>query len=211
MRPFSIQYRTFTEWIKSGTRNTRYAKEIIKKHSLMPKLALNDLRNARISKATISNKQYVLLTSAEKTLRQKSLNVLSRMRRGERFNEILKDVDIKAVDVKRHLGNAIYKKRGRLLARPTDTIERNMVFYENGKITSITVTNSRDARRIAQYMNAVKEALHTGNDKPLRKFKNMIITDAYGKKRKFETNIEKLYEIEEQKEDSEFYEVYKWN
>ena len=211
MKSFSSKYGTFASWIKSGVRNTRYGKEIIKKHYLMPKLALNELRNARITKATISNKHYMSLTSAENTSRQKALKVLYRMRRGERFKDILKEIEIKAVDVKRHLGNTIYKKRGRLLARPTDTIERNMVFYENGRIRSIIITNSRDARRIAQYMNAVKEALNTGDDKPLRKFKNMVTTDAYGNKRKFETELEKLYEIEEQKEDSEFFEVYRWD
>lgn len=208
MRPFSIKYRTFTEWIKSGTRNTRYAKEIIKKHYLMPELALNDLRNARISKATISKKAFHLLDDHEKDLRLGSLKVLSRLRRGESFKAMTKEVDISSTDLKRHLSDVIYRKRGRIVARKTDTIQRRMRIYENGRITTLTTRTSRDSSRIGQYMGAVRQALKTGDDKPLQKFRNMVITDANGKKHRFETDLEKLYDIEEQKENPEFWEVY---
>jgi hypothetical protein len=46
---FSTDYRTYGQWLNAQPRDTRYAKEIIKKHKLFPDKSLNQLRNLRIS------------------------------------------------------------------------------------------------------------------------------------------------------------------
>ena len=42
----------------------------------------------------------------------------------------------------------------------------------------------------------------------LKKFKKITIIDAKGKKHKLETNLDRLYEIDDEMEDVEFFEIY---
>ena len=46
---FSKDYRTYGEWLKAQPRDTRYAKEIIRKHNLNPSATLSSLRKMRLS------------------------------------------------------------------------------------------------------------------------------------------------------------------
>jgi hypothetical protein len=110
--------------------------------------------------------------------------------------------------VKQHIKSTIYKRKRRWRAKTFDRIQRQMNIYERGIIKSIIVTNSKDASLIGKYYNDVKKALETDDESVLRKYKKRVIRDAKGKKHKLETRLEKIYEIEEAKEEPEFWEIY---
>ena len=206
---FSRTFSSFAEWLNQDQRTSRYAKEIIKKHILYPRLTLNELRDIRILNYDISKKSFISLSNREITLRQKALEVINRMRNGESFKNSMNGVDISIRDAKRHLGKALFKKRGRVLARLSDNIQRPLHFYEKGELTEIITRNFRDASKVACYMNAVKKAL-TGDESNLQEFKGKFIIDAKGKKRYFETDLNKLQKISEQIENPEYFELYSW-
>ena len=47
---FSKDYRTYGEWLKAQPRDTKYAKEIIRKHKFFPDKSLNQLRKLKIGR-----------------------------------------------------------------------------------------------------------------------------------------------------------------
>jgi adenylate kinase family enzyme len=51
---FSKDYRTYGKWFKAQPRDTRYAKEIIKKHQYFPDKSLNQLRKTKIADHDLS-------------------------------------------------------------------------------------------------------------------------------------------------------------
>ena len=63
-------------------------------------------------------------------------------------------------------------------------------------------------QKIGKYNSAVNEFLRTGDIKVLKPFRRPF-WDAKGKPHHFETNPDKLYEIAEQLEEPEFWEIYK--
>jgi hypothetical protein len=119
-----------------------------------------------------------------------------------------KEIGLDTESVKQHIRSAIYKRKGRLRAKRFDKIQREMNIYEKGRIKSIVVINSRDASLIGKYYNDVKKALETNDEKILRKYKRRIVKDAKSKKHRLETRLEKIFEIEEAKEEPEFYQIY---
>lgn len=157
---------------------------------------------------SLSRIAWIKLSGTQKYQRKLSLEVLRLMRRGKSLTSATKDTGFSKFLSQKHLGRYIRKKSGRYLPTITDSIQRSMQIYENGRINSIIVTNSRDASTIGEYFANVRKALETGDDSYLKKFKKKTITDANGKKHKLKTNLEKIYDIEEGKENSEFFEVY---
>ena len=83
-----------------------------------------------------------------------------------------------------------------------------MSIYENGKQSWIEVSDSRTASRIGKYNSAVNEFLRNDDIKVLKPFKKPF-KDINGKLHHFETDPDKLYEIAEQQEEPEFWEIYK--
>ncbi len=206
---FSKWYESFNKWKTARSRTTRYAKGIIQKHKLFAKLTLGELRKARISDLIFSNKRWSDLTASEKRERNLALEVLRNMRKGETLRASSKNVGLSINSIKKHLGKSLFKKHGRWFVKNKDRIQRGMTIYKQrvGKI-SIAVTNSRDASIIGEYFSAVKQALKTGDSSHLKKFKKITIIDAKGKKHKLETNLDRLYEIDDEMEDVEFFEIY---
>lgn len=149
------------------------------------------------------------LTSKQKVKRKLSLEVLRNMRRGTSFSFATKEVGISSYLSKKNLGRYLRKKFGRFVPTLTDSIQRSMEFYsrKEGRIF-IVVKNSKDASLIGEYFASVRQAMRTGDESLLKKFKRKTITDAEGKKHKFETDLEKIFEIEEGVEEPEFREIY---
>ncbi len=206
---FSKMFKTFHSWLKNKKTNfTSYVKSIRRKHTLNPSATLSELRTTPLSKLLLSTKEWKSLTAIEITERLRSLEVLRLMRKGESLFIALEKVGVNKSMILRHLGTAIFNKSGKWKITSFDTIERQMHIYEGGVIKSITVTNSRDASLIGEYFAAVKKTISTNNVSNLKKFQNITIIDADGKKHQLETDLLKLYEIEDQKEDTEFFEVY---
>lgn len=205
---FSKEYRTYGEWFKAMPRDTRYAKEIIRKHKLNPSATLNTLRKMRVSDISPAFSAFSKLSPVEKDLRARALLTLSDMRKGKPLTIAAKEQGIIVQDALKHLGNTVYKKNGRWIATQTDSIERGRWLYSNGKRIDVVINSPKDASLISKYLNAVRRALNKGDKKVLEPFKNVTIQGVDGKEYPFETDLDKLYELKEQEEDSEFSHIY---
>ncbi len=207
---FSKEYKTYGEWLKAQPRDSRYAREIIRKHNLKPSATLNTLRNMRVSKISLALKPFDALSPDERDMRNRALLALSDLRKGKNLTLAAKEQGIKMKDALRHLGNAVYqkKKNGRWIATKTDSIERGRWLYSNGKKVSVVVKSSSDASLISKYLNAVKIDLSKGRVTTLEQFKKIKIKGADGKEYPFETNLAKLHELTDQIEDPEFLQIY---
>jgi hypothetical protein len=141
-------------------------------------------------------------------LREKSLSVLVHSRRtGKSPTKMARELGISFRTVQNHT-NAFKKVHDRLVPKRFDKIPRTMLISENGKSISIEVSDSRHARTIGKYHNAVKQYLNTGNIKPLKKFSKKQIRDSSGKLHSFETDPKLVLEINERIEEIEFFRVY---
>jgi len=210
MKKFSDQFLTFFDW-QNQSKITNYAKRISRLHYFYPNATLLQL----------SGKQRLLKTKLpihlvdprglrpnEKVLRKKSLSILNRIRRGENLRNVINDSQISDKNLLKHLGNNIKIKNHMIKVTKTDKIPRQMIISEKGKEISIIVKNSKDASKIGQYHNAKRQFLESGNSSSLKKFKKIKIKDVDGKLHQFETNLKKIIEIEDRKEEPEFFDIY---
>jgi hypothetical protein len=199
---------SFRQWLKSKPRTTRYAKEIIKKHKLNPKLSLQELRTARISELDVSQKPYDKLSSKEKDLRVRALLVKSAMLQGKNLKDAISEEGISIKETQLHLGKFLYHKGGKLAVRQQDSIERARWFFSKGERTSIVINNSETASLISKYLASVQKALRTGQQVLLDPFKKLFVVDINGKKYSFETDLNVLYVLHEMLEDDRPYMIY---
>ena len=154
-------------------------------------------------------KGWLRLSPKEKVERIRSLEVLRLMKEGKSLTASSKSVGISVEAAKINLGRSIYKRKRKWRAKKKENnIQREMQIYEGGKITSIIVRNSRDASLIGQYYNDVKHGLMTGDWKPMQKYKKRKIRDVKGKVHRLETNPSKIQDIEQAKEEPEFFDIY---
>lgn len=148
------------------------------------------------------------LTPKQKALRERSLAVLVEAKRTRKSaSKIAKDHDISFSTVQTHT-NAFKKVGNKWIPKKFDKIPRSMLVSENGKLQSIIVSDSRHARTIARYHNAVKQYLNTGDIKQLKKFSKKQIRDSSGNLHSFETDPKLVLEINERIEEIEFFRVY---
>jgi DNA-binding CsgD family transcriptional regulator len=213
---FSKQYSTFQDWINNFKGSESYKDRITREHSKFPDASLSQLRGhpkekqklvSKLKVKPVYKRSWYDLTQRELSLREKSLDVLSKVRNSQSLYESSKEIGINPETVVKHT-NAFKKVNGKWIAKSQDRISRVMSIYENGKKEWIEIKDSRTASRIGRYNSAVKEFLRTGNKNVLKPFKKPF-KDANGKLHYFETNPEKLYQIAESQEEPEFYEIYK--
>lgn len=77
--------------------------------------------------------------------------------------------------IRSYAGDALEIRSGRLDAKKSDRLARDLVLLtRQGQIT-VTVRNSRDATRIARYHNALRRYLLTGDDSALQRFSGKSI------------------------------------
>ena len=151
---------------------------------------------------------WTLLSPKQKSIRERSLAVLSTSRKSNQsLSRISKNHDISVETVIRNT-NAFQKVNGKWIAKKFDRISRVLKINESGREKSIETSNSKTASTIGKYHNAVKQFLNTGDSKALQKFKKLKIKDSNGNIHSLETNTQKLIEINERIEEPEFYEVY---
>lgn len=207
---FSEKYGNFKAWLKAADRTTRYGQLIIKKHKIFPKLSLNALRAVAVTEGFLSRKSWKTLSLTEKTMRERALQVYTRMNKGESLTEARNGIKISMKQLLKHLGKALFKKGRRWAIKKTNNIQRELPFYENGRAVTIVVRNQRDARRVSEYMAATKRVLR-GDDTTLQPFEGEYIIDADGRERFFETNLERIFEIHDCIENQEIIpEWYRW-
>jgi hypothetical protein len=205
---FSKDFRTYGDWLKAMPRDSRYAKEIIRKHRLFPDKSLNQLRYLKISDYELSQTAWKSQSSQQKMDRNLSLEILRSVRKGESLTNVLEKRGIKKEFALKNLGNHLQKSNGKWIASKTDSLEVEMSVYTKDGLRSIITISSKDRSRIARYFNDVQKALKTGDESVLRKYKNLKLIDAEGKEHHFETDLDRLYEIRETIEEPEFFEIY---
>src|SRR5437899_11346749 len=126
--------------------------------------------NRRKEKIPIYRRSESSLTKKQKLLRERSLVVLSQSRKtGKSPTRIARQIGISFRTVQNHT-HAFKKVNAKLIPKKFDKIQRTMLTAENGKLRSITVSDSRHARTIEMYHNAVKQYLNTSNTSKLKKF-----------------------------------------
>ena len=213
---FSPDYKTFEDWISNFKGSESYRNRIIRLHSKYPQASLSQLRGhpkakerivSAIKPEPVYKRSWSSITKRELNHREKSLDVLSKVRKGQSLTKASKELHTSPETVIKNTG-AFKKVKGKWIAKSQDRISRTMSIYENGKQEWVEIKDSRIASKIGKYNSAVNEFLRTDNTKVLKQFRKPF-KDFNGKKHYFETNPDKLNEIAEQQEESEFYEIYK--
>jgi hypothetical protein len=205
---FSKQYKSFSAWRK-GKKNTQYVRKVTKLHQINPEMPLSTLRDAKIKDYDISKFSWNKLNSTQKYNRNLAFKILNSMRKGDSLKETSKRYGLTINQAKKYLGNSIYKKNGKWYAKKIDYLERRMMIYErdSGKVM-VTIKHFKYARLIGQYFAVVRKALDTGDNSKLNNFENRPVIDSDKEKHYLETNLNNIYEYEEQIENSEFFEIY---
>jgi hypothetical protein len=156
----------------------------------------------------IYKKHWNQLTPKQKSQRIRSLAVLTQARRTKKLPRIIaREHHISLITVIHHT-NGFKKVNNRWTAKKYDHTSRSMIISENGKMQSVEVSDSRHAKTIGRYHNAVKFYLDTGDHTKLKKFSKRKIKDSDGNIHTFETNPKIVLEINEKIEEIEFFEVY---
>ena len=211
MKKFSKSFSTFFDW-KNQASNTTYAKQIERLHYKYPNATLPQLSGRRklpSKKLPVYLVDTRGLKSKDRLLRIHSLSVLNRIRKGENSKMVIDEVGLVRSVLTKHLGSSIRFTKNTTRVTKYDKIPREMIISSNGIETSIIVTNSKDASIIGKYQNAKRHYLQTSDNSKLKKFSRIKIKDIDGKIHKLETNTNRIIEIEEKKEESESFEIYK--
>lgn len=205
---FSKDYRTYGEWLKAQPRETKYAKEIIRKHKFFPDKSLSQLRKLKIGDFDLSQKTWKTLSAQAKRDRTLSLQILREMRKGENLSSVLEKMGLRTEFAVKHLGKNLYKSGGTWKVTKADTIQAEMLIYSTEGQKAIVTASSKDRSLIGEYFASVQKALKNNDPSALDKFKDKKIVDAEGKVHHFETDLDKLYDIMEAQEEPEFLEIY---
>ena len=161
------------------------------------------------SKIPLYKRPWRKLTPRQKSIRTKSLSVLSALRKpkSDSARTVARQNDIALSTVIRHT-NGFKKVNGRLTVKRWDIVPRVMLINEDSKEKSIEVKNSRTAGVIGRYHNAVRHFLNTGDKSKINKFRNRKVKDSSGKMHSLETNPDEIIRINQRIEEPEFFEVY---
>lgn len=217
MASFSKEFKTFEQW-KEQAPDTPYTQRIIRGYYRRPEATLSQLRRhpgkeqvaiSQVKKQPVYTIPVAVLTQREKLQRERSLQVLSKVRRGSSLSKAVKELKTSISTVVKNTGE-FTKVGNRWKANPIDTIERIMVINTEGRQETIAVNNSATASIIGNYHNAVKDFFITGDKTVLKPFKGVIVTDADGKQWALETDPVNLRNIAMSLEDGEFTSIYVW-
>ena len=213
---FSRRFKTYEDWFSGFNGSESYRTRIIREHSRFPNASLTQLRGhasrgkrpvSELKEIPIYKRSWSSLNKRELLTRERSLEVLTKVKKGQSLTGASKESHTSARTVLKNT-NAFKKFRGKWTAKSLDRISRTMSIYENGKQQWIEVRDSRTASRIGKYNSAVKQFLTTENIDSLKEFKKPI-RDAKGKLHYLETNQSRLMEIAEAEEEPEFFEIYR--
>ena len=213
---FSSDFESFENWLNLFKGSESYRNRIIREHSKFPHASLSQLRGhtskgkrpvSELKETPIYKRSWSSLNERELRSREKSLEVLTKVKRGQSLTRASRESHTSARTVLKNT-NALKKLNGKWIPKEYDRISRTMSIYENGKQEWIDVRDSRTSSKIGKYNNAVKQFLTTGNADILEEFKKPI-RDAQGKLHNFETNQSRLTEIAEAQEEPEFFDIYK--
>ncbi len=117
------------------------------------------------------------LRRAEREARSRALDALSKMRSdGLSIRAAARAAGTTVNAVKRHVGSALERtESGRIRAKQSDRLVRSLNFPTETGIIGLDVRDSRSAKRISAYWNAVQRYLETGDDSQLRRFRGKSV------------------------------------
>ncbi len=132
---------------------------------------------------TSSRRALDALRPASRAKRDQALDVLSLMRRYDldltaavrAHNRANPPERISREAARKYVGSALTERKGKLVAKPYDRLLRVMWFPTPQGLIPLEVRDSRSASRLAEYDNAVKTFLATGDDRALRRFRGKAI------------------------------------
>ena len=209
---FSNRYKGFNDWLSTMDRRTGYTQRISRLHNLYSKATLDQLRgHARIKTAPkpLYTRSWSTLSPKERLIRERALEVLSNARKsGKSLHRLSREHKISSLAV-RKATRGFRKVKGLWKANRSDRISRIMAINEHGMEIFIEVASSRQASIIGRYQAAVKEYLNTGNVRALERFKGKKVKDASGAYHTLETDPDAIRDINERREEPEFYDIYK--
>ena len=209
---FSTQFRTYGEWLKAGDRTSKYAREIIKKHKIFPDRNLNFLNNLKMSDVFLDKKPKNALSAVEKLERSNAFKLTRLMRKNPKmgFSEAIKIAnklgkvgDMTEKTYRRHLGNTLFKDKGKWKVRKSDAIITNMRIYSGGKTPIIEIKGSRDRKFISGYLNdlGLISRHKMAPSQFEEKYKNAVVIDANGKEWKLSNNVREIINLQTDIED----------
>lgn len=103
-----------------------------------------------------------------------SLQVLSRVRRGDSLSRAAADLRISTSTVRRYVGSALERDhRNRWAAKPNDRLFRSMRFLDRRGLITVEPASAKEATKLSAYWSAVDHFLTTGDDRQLRRFARM--------------------------------------
>jgi hypothetical protein len=217
MKVFSSRYRTYENWLASQGKLSEYHARIARLHALYPNANLPQLRGhpklrsqslQRSIPLPVHRRSWYSLSPREKSTRAKALNVLNEARRsGKPISELVGESQISIESVQKAT-RALTKVREKWVAKLSDRISRVMAINENGREVYVEVNSSKAASLIGKYHAAVRNYLYTADTSALYALRDKRFRDAKLKFHRFEIDTEILLEINQRREEPEFYEIY---
>jgi hypothetical protein len=105
---------------------------------------------------------------------------MTRMREGASLTRASREVGVTRRTVERLAGSALQRgPSGRYTARASDRLAREVRLPSSGGLQDVTLRDSKQARLVGQYWNAVHAHSATGDSSPLRRFegKHVVATN----------------------------------
>jgi len=149
-----------------------------------------------------------LLSDKQLAKYEDSLEVLGLVRKGKSLNQSSKQVGISPSTVKRYVSSALKSKNNRIVAKKRDSLLRKIRIYENGKEEFIQTRGRKNASISGKYLSAVGQSIDNDDASTLKMFERKTIIDHKGKHHVLETNLNKLKQISERREEREFFSIY---
>ena len=196
-RRFSRAYPSFEAWKSAQPARSKYVLGIERRHARYPSATLSQLRrHPRASQSPLSAVRrapsyrvpLAHLSQRERARRERSLRVLSEVRRGKGSLTKLARAEHVSPRTVRTATGAFRKRGGRWVPTRQDRIQRWMKSYENGRRVEVLIDDSRTATLLSKYAHAVGEFLVTRDPEVFRPFRGVTYPDAFGAEHTFETD-----------------------
>jgi hypothetical protein len=157
----------------------------------------------------ISKVQWNRLTFRQKETRLRALEALGLMRkRGSSLYFAARQTGTTAKTIRKHIGKAVYKRKGKWKAKSHDRISRVMTIFSSGKRFNIETGDSETASIIGRYSSVVGHFSQTGDTTGLEKMKGLVVKDSSGKSYVLESRPSKVIGILQRLEEPDVPTIY---
>ena len=214
---FSKNFENYGEWeVQAGY--TGYTSRIKRLHARYPTASLSQLRGhakekevplTSTKKKPTSKLDWNELTPDEKGVRMTARSVYFNMKRNESsLAATAKECGISPATVLRHV-DGFKKVDGQWVVKERMVNEVPMLINSNGKSYYVLISDSRTASLIGRYLASVRNFLESGDTTYILPFLDKKIRASDGTYHVLDIRPDILYELQEQREDEEFYSIYK--